>query len=316
MKAGGKKSGWSIAVRLFVTISCCAVLFSWIDVRVLWSSIASLPPAAWFSALLLQALIVFVLGWRWRSIVAAVGQMATYGWAARLTFATTFFNMILPLSIGGDIGRVWLGRHAGVDLRTGLTVAILDRLAGLIGLGLLLCASAIFLPAGWLPKDVRLCMILVFPMMLVGLWLIAAFSGAGVSHWLALQWAGDVAEKAKLFLRQPWPLCLTVTQSLIGHVMSVIVVFVCARGLGIPLTFGYALLLVPIMLLATMLPFSIGGWGLREASAIAVLSLAGITTESALALALIFGMTQLIVGGAGTLACFGWAGVPLRRVRS
>ena len=291
------------------------LLATWIDGRALWNSLALLSPLAVLAALSLQISIVLTLGWRWRSIVAAVGQMATFGWAARLTFATTFFNMILPRSIGGDVGRIWLGRQAGVDLRTGLTVAILDRLAGLIGLGLLLCVSTILLPASWLPQGVRLCMVLSFPFILVSLWLIAAFSGVGVSHWLALQWLGDVATKAKLFLRQPRVLCLAVVQSLIGHVMAVAIVFVSARGLNIPLTFGHALLLVPIILLTTMLPFSIGGWGLREAAAIMVLSLAGIAAESALALALIFGVTQLIVSGAGTLACFGWAGLPLNRGR-
>ena len=315
MNAAEKTGWWGVAARLAVTILCGVVLFFAIDVRALWSSLSMLSPLALLAAVLLQISIVLMLGWRWRSIVGAVGQMATFGWAARLTFATTFFNMILPLSIGGDVGRIWFGRQAGVDLRTGLTVAILDRLAGLIGLALLLCVSALLLPTGWLPQEVRLCMVLLFPFMLVGLWLIAAFSGAGVSHWLALQWLGDVATKAKLFVRQPGPLCLAIAQSLAGHVMSVTIVFVCARGLDIQLAFGHALLLVPVILLATMLPFSIGGWGLREASAIMVLSLAGVAAEYALALALILGVTQLIVSGAGTLACFGWARVSLGRVR-
>ena len=311
-----KTNWWGMAMRLAVTLVCIAILVSLIDLHTLWRNLMVLSSTALLTAVVLQITIVLVLGWRWRSIVAAVGQMATFGWAARLTFATTFFNMILPLSISGDVGRVWLGRQAGVDLRTGLTVAILDRLVGLIGLSLLLCVSAIFLPTGWLPTDVRLCMVLSFPFMLVGLWLVAAFSGAGVSHWLALQWLGDVATKAKLFLHQPGPLCLAVAQSLVGHVMSVGIVFVSAQGLGIPLTFAHALLLVPVILFATMLPFSIGGWGLREAAAIAVLSLAGIPAESALALALIFGLTLLLVSGAGTLACFGWVGVPLSRPRA
>lgn len=307
---------WGVAARLAVTLVCGGVLFALIDVKALWTNLMVLSPVALLAAVILQLSIVLILGWRWRSIVAAVGQVASFGWAARLTFATTFLNMILPLSLGGDAGRVWLGRQAGVDLPTGLTVAILDRLAGLVGLSLLLCVSAILLPAGWLPTGVRLCMVLSFPFMLVGLWLVTAFSGAGVSHWFALQWLGDVSAKAKLFVRQPGSLCLAVVQSLVGHMMSVTIVFVSAKGLGIPLSFAHALLLVPVILFATMLPFSIGGWGLREASAIAVLSLAGVPAESALALALIFGLTLLLVSGAGTLACFGWMSVHVSRTRS
>jgi uncharacterized membrane protein YbhN (UPF0104 family) len=73
---------------------------------------------------------------------------------------------------------------------------------------------------------------------------------------------------------------------------------------------------VPVILLATMLPFSIGGWGVREAAAVAVLSLAGISAEAALSLSLIFGLTQVAVSGVGTLLCLAWGGGRLSRARS
>lgn len=315
MKAGVKTGWWGIFARLAVTVACCVALFAWIEGRALWANLSRLSPLALVAALSLHLLIILLLGWRWQGIVRAVGRMAGFGWAARLTFVTTFLNMILPLSVSGDIGRVWLGRMGGVDLRAGITSAILDRMTGLIGLGLLLFVSAALLPAPWLPHEARLCMILLLPVMLAGLWFIAAFADSGVSRRPALQWLGEVAATAKRFLR-PWPLARAVAQSLAAHVLAVAVVFVSALGTDVALTLGQAFLLVPVVLLATMLPFSIGGWGVREAAAVAVLSLAGISAEGALSLSLIFGLTQVAVSGVGTLLCLAWSGGRLSRARS
>lgn len=316
MTAGRSTLRWGFVARLAVSVACLAALAVFIDGRALWAMMARLSPVALLVVLALHIVIIVLLAWRWQSIVRTLGPTVRFNVATRLTFATTFFNMILPLSIGGDIGRVWLGRGAGIDLNTGTTVAILDRITGVIALGFLLFVSALLLPSAGLPLEARLVMILLLPMMLVGFWLIAAFSGFGASHWLALDWLCDAATKVKLFIRRPGPLCLAIMQSLVAHLLAVTIVFVSAGGLAITLLFSDALLLVPVIVLATMLPFSIGGWGLREAAAIAVLALAGVSAEGALTLAVIFGISQIVVSGAGTLLYLGWAGLSLGHLKS
>ena len=48
------------------------------------------------------------------------------------------------------------------------------------------------------------------------------------------------------------------------------------------------------MLLATMIPLSYAGWGIREAGAVWLLARAGIATESALAISVLFGAALLV----------------------
>jgi hypothetical protein len=69
-----------------------------------------------------------------------------------------------------------------------------------------------------------------------------------------------------------------------------------ALGQAIGLTvdpLGY-LKVVPPALLVTVIPFSIGGWGLRESSVIIGFGLIGVGAEQAFALSVMFGVLSMM----------------------
>ena len=59
--------------------------------------------------------------------------------------------------------------------------------------------------------------------------------------------------------------------------------------------------LVPIIMLMSMLPVSIAGWGLREGAAVVLLGEAGINPADALLLSVLFGLISLLIWGFGGL---------------
>jgi uncharacterized membrane protein YbhN (UPF0104 family) len=65
--------------------------------------------------------------------------------------------------------------------------------------------------------------------------------------------------------------------------------------------FGQVLQLVPPVMLITMLPISIAGWGVREASMGLVFGAAGLPTSEGVNVSLLFGAVYFIVGAFGGL---------------
>lgn len=301
------KSRWGLLVRIAVTILCFAALYAYIDPAELWAHLSRLTAGVLLIALALHSLIILLLAWRWSCIVRALGGVARFGLALRLTFVTAFFNLVLPLSIAGDLGRVWLARDAGVDLGTGIAAAVLDRIVGLVALGLLVMVGAMLLPDAFLPREGRLLLAGLLPAMLVGLWLLLVVARHGARRWPVMRRFAAMTDKAQSLLHRPRPLALVLGQSLLGHLFAVTCAVVIARGLHLELGFPDALLLFPVVLLASMLPFSVGGWGVREAAAISVFSFSGMSSGGALAISLLFGLTQVAVSGLGTLLLLGWA---------
>ena len=82
--------------------------------------------------------------------------------------------------------------------------------------------------------------------------------------------------------------------------MAVIALF-GARALGIELATMDALVLIPPAILASMLPISIAGWGVREGAMVATLTYAGVSEVDALVVSIMFGFTMVVSSMPGGL---------------
>ena len=78
-------------------------------------------------------------------------------------------------------------------------------------------------------------------------------------------------------------------------------VYILACSMLIELEFMHSLLLMPLIVLLTILPISIAGWGVREGAMIMLLGLVGMPSEQALALSILVGIVALISGLPGGL---------------
>jgi hypothetical protein len=71
--------------------------------------------------------------------------------------------------------------------------------------------------------------------------------------------------------------------------------YALAGSLGLPLTLGESLTLIPPVVLATTLPLSIGGWGIREAGMVGMLGMVGIPRAGALVLSVQLGLLSVLM---------------------
>jgi hypothetical protein len=69
--------------------------------------------------------------------------------------------------------------------------------------------------------------------------------------------------------------------------------WLCAMALGLPLGLA-AFTAVPLLMLITVIPVSIGGWGLRELSAVVILASLGWSAFDAVALSAAYGLANLV----------------------
>jgi uncharacterized membrane protein YbhN (UPF0104 family) len=77
--------------------------------------------------------------------------------------------------------------------------------------------------------------------------------------------------------------------------------WILARGIGVDVGIEVFILLLPLVLLLSLLPISIAGWGVREGTMIACLSLVGVDAASAFAVSALLGLTYVLSGLPGGL---------------
>jgi glycosyltransferase 2 family protein len=78
------------------------------------------------------------------------------------------------------------------------------------------------------------------------------------------------------------------------HLLNVLVFWILGQSLGLTMTFDQWFIVVPTVLLVSMLPISVGGWGVREGAMVVVLHGFGISAEDALLPSVLFGLCAVV----------------------
>ena len=85
------------------------------------------------------------------------------------------------------------------------------------------------------------------------------------------------------------------------HVLAVVIAWCVVQSISAPVLFSQVFQLVPPVMLITMLPISIAGWGVREATMGLAFGYAGLMASEGVNISLLFGAVSFIVGLVGGL---------------
>jgi len=247
---------------------------------------------------------IFIGVLRWREISAECGAPIGVRQGMRYNLIGTFFNQTLPSSIGGDAVRLWLVARNGAGWRAATYSIFVDRAIGLIALAIVIVASLpwsynlITDPAG------RSALLLVdFAALAAGLGFLAF--GVLPFPWLKTWWATHhihacaVIANRVIFSRERGPKIAVL--SLLVHVLAVVIAWCVVQSIAAPVKFGEVFQLMPPVMLITMLPISIAGWGVREATMGLAFGYAGLMANEGINMSLLFGAVSFLVGIVGGL---------------
>ena len=255
-------------------------------------------------AIAVTFLQIFVGVLRWREISAECGAPLPTKQAMRFNLIGTFFNQTLPSSIGGDAVRLWLVARGGAGWRAATYSIFVDRAIGLIALAIIIAAS--------LPWSFELIGDPHGRSALLFVDFAALAGGTGFLILGRLQWpwlkrwwgthhlhACSVIANRVIFSRERGPTIAVL--SVLVHVLAVVIAWCVVQSIAAPVGFSQIFQLVPPVMLITMLPISIAGWGVREATMGLAFGYAGLMTNEGVNVSLLFGAVSFIVGAFGGL---------------
>jgi uncharacterized membrane protein YbhN (UPF0104 family) len=267
-------------------------------------------------AILVTFVQIFVGTLRWCEVSTECGAPLTTKTAMRYNLIGTFFNQTLPSSIGGDAVRLWLVARGGAGWRAATYSIFVDRAIGLIALAMIIVAS---LPWSYNligDSNGRSALLFVdFAALAGGL----GFLVFGMVRWPWLErlWgmhhlhACSVIANRTIFSRKQGPKIAVL--SVLVHVLAVVVAWCVAQSIAAPVVFSQIFQLIPPVMLITMLPISIAGWGVREATLGLAFGYAGLMTSEGVNVSLLFGAVSFLVGAFGGLV---WVFSPEKAVQS
>ncbi|WP_246085244.1 lysylphosphatidylglycerol synthase transmembrane domain-containing protein [Rhizobium glycinendophyticum] len=263
------------------------------------------------TALAIVQLQVILSAIRWRFTAQRLGQTIGLAEAIREYYVASLLNQSLPGGMGGDAIRAWRTRVEGKGgWKLPAKGILYERLSGqaaflvivIIGLPLwpVLISGSAPISLGW--GAVALCAI-------------GLAAGAGL-WWLAHHSTNPILRQirqdaSEVFLRrQAWLVQLGLSVVVVAAYIAVFMISSQAIGAGLPIQ--AALTIIPLCLLSMLIPVGLGGWGTREAAAMALWPLTGFTAADGFAASLLYGFLSL-VGSAPGLVILGLEAIGARR---
>ena len=297
-----RRSLW-VAFKVGVTAALVVVLLTRVDLRSVGATLSSLSPAWIGLALLLTMGSVSVSAWRWHRVLAYLGEGVPFLLLLGDTLVGTTYNLLLPTSIGGDVARGLRSAKRVTDPGHAWASVLFERVMGLLSLVLVSTAGLLYgLTQALVP------ILVAALVMAVGLAVGLAFAPAPLR--LAARVSASGAKGLGEFLERlaaafagplarPAPRLETFGWSLAYQLVALTILVPVGWAWGTPDLLRAVYLGVPIALVASTLPVSLGGHGLRESLFVFVLHPFGLSAEQAFALSLVWLAANLVVGLAG-----------------
>lgn len=276
------------ALRFGVCLSLFAVLWHHADGPRVVEQLLHLDPVYVVAALIITVPQVGLSAWRWHFTATRLDMHLPFNKAFGEYYLATFLNQVLPGGMIGDAARAWRhGRSQTAGFGAAARAVILERTSGQIALFSIVLAAAVF------QRDAFMGMIGA-----VGPW------GGGLLLTVAVvillvrrtRWRDQLG----IFLSD----CRRVFSGVSGGIqllssLCVVATYLtvyglAARAVGVELSAGTLMTVVPIILFSMVLPISVSGWGVREVVAVAFATNAGLTPDMAVAVSVAYGLIVLV----------------------
>ncbi len=298
------RSVLGLAAKVAVSGLAVALLCGRVDLAGVRASLAAASPADLGLALAAFLLIPVLGGLRWWAVLRGLGLRSRVGEVTTIFSVASVVSQFLP-SVAGDGFRVWLTTRRGNLFGVALQSVFLERVVMLLALLTLALATAPLLAA----RTGQAGAVWMFAALLAGgvaglsVLMAADCLPAGVLRLRPMQSLAGAAAQTRALVLSRWGLRVAVA-SIVANLNFVLAAVLLGRALDLAATPLDFLAIMPAVTLATTLPLSLGGWGVREGVLVLLLGHIGVPAGEALALSMLYGLGGVLCGLPGLLV---WA---------
>lgn len=214
----------------------------------------------------------FLRPWRWQMLLRPLNIQIPFWTLVRWYFIGNLSSHVMPTGLGGDVVRISLMARSDGQVSEAVVSVLIERAVGLVALLVVAFWGAWYIP---IPETLRfllptyLLILLCTAVIGVGTVLLGrSVTGRDLprSGRLGKWWAKflRMSVHCAAYVRHIQMMIIIFVISVLHQIMVVAGFYLAAKTLGIQIPWPVCLLSVPLATLATMLPISISGLGIRE----------------------------------------------------
>lgn len=282
-----------LIVKILISVAILILIARAIDLTAVFSVVRSMQTEYLLLALVMQLLSAALASYRWYLIMRRLNFQQGPVFFLKSYLKGSFFNQALPGGIGGDAYRVLESAGLGNGKKAAFYGVLLDRLLGLIGLLLLNLLANMAYP-DLLPAAV---FHLLNAIALGGIAAVIAFAMLGkverFANFKFTRHLHEISADMRRVYHDPRAILLHSVISVLIHFISMLAVYFIGTGVGLNYGLLTFLVLVPPVMLLTIVPISLAGWGVREGGMIGLFLLIGADKTLVLSMSVLYGLVLL-----------------------
>jgi uncharacterized membrane protein YbhN (UPF0104 family) len=278
------------ALKAIVSTGLLWILLTRVEVSRLWSIASQASPIWLGAALALYLAMVLSSAVRWGVLLRAQHVRLPFSFLTQSFLVATFFNNFLPSNIGGDVIRITDTARAAGSKTLATTVVLIDRGIGLLGLALMAATGASLVQRmagpvgpGMLWVGFGIGALIATPALLMPESVARLLQPLRVFH---QEWVderiGKLTDALTRFKETPAALAICFLGAVVVQAILVLFYVAIARSMQIPIGFAELAVIVPVSFIVQMVPLSVNGFGVREATFGFYFTRLGLPLESAL----------------------------------
>jgi hypothetical protein len=271
------------ALRLLVSTGLLAVLFQYADMGSVLQRFRGAAPLPLLLSFALLGVQILMSSTKWQLILRADGLDVGYLKLLKINATSSFANLFLPSSFGGDVYRVIALRKVTGGLVRSTASVLFDRGSGLFALVTIAVVSYQFYPdnpfagimvAGWVAAIVLFAVATSSRVQQSTLW----------PRMKSVQHLRSLLGTLRVYRSNGHVLLKVIALSLGFQLIMVVINLLYARALGIDIAFATLLVIIPLVYLTEVIPLSINGIGVRDTAFVIAFAAIGRPAEEAIAM--------------------------------
>jgi glycosyltransferase 2 family protein len=302
-----KRSHWIVVLKAGLGALLFVALYQAAGARGMFSTLANAHAGEFWIACGLMAVAFAFNGTRWWVVMRAIERPISLRNALTATFESVFFQQVIPTGVGGDISRAVRAYDSGLTPQWAFIGVAVDRGLGLLFICLSITVAAVSAESSLTGARAFEALVVTSMVVVAGAAFAVILGALSIPRWSLMERAGPL-----LALLRAYSGCMTsyscLTRVLICLVLStgtyVASFFFCAQALDVQIGAWDAAIVIQGMALVSILPISIGGWGLREGAALVLFAPLGVDATHALAVSVLFGLVLTVLACGGAVVWF------------
>lgn len=283
-----------ILLKSGISMVLLYLIYRLINVNLLLTVLSDIQYPYLILAIVFQVCSNLIASCRWFLIMRLLDFKESLVFFIKSSFKGTFFNQALPSSIGGDALRVIELGKQGYSKKEAFYGIFIDRIIGLQGL-LLLNLVANFSNKDLLPTWLFVLINIICISAIIGMFaLILLRKIHKLEDLPLLRLAYELSNRFRRVYNNTPNIAAQTGLSLIIHLLSILCIYMISIALGMEYSLFVFMVVFPPVILLTLIPISLAGWGVREGAMIGIFMLIGAHKESVLSLSVLYGVIVII----------------------